>query len=247
MLAILGIVDEMANERKDHGEPPTFAKWLIWLLQKDTWTEYPVIATVATIIAVSIAATGIHGVIKLLPTEDIVEPVEKSPVDTDRKVVVLMDSTLPEVVYDPQTQSNGGTNADDISDALDDLPIQIVKETTSLIWDRDEQVLQLDPDLIIIHLSAFYDQTNPQDSGRKLESFLRFVAISRAHFIMYSRAPTLESEIGQTQWVQQIESQIPQLQSRVQLLYVPAGPAATFRDTNTARRLKMLVKTTLKL
>src|SRR5687768_6807381 len=44
-----------------------------------------------------------------------------------RPVIVLMDSPLPGRVYDPRTLAAGGTNADDLTDALRDLPVAIEK------------------------------------------------------------------------------------------------------------------------
>jgi len=159
---------------------------------------------------------------------------------------VLIDSTLPKLVYDDQSQTQGRTNADDITDAIDDLRIQITKETTSLAWYREEQVLKLDPDLIVIHLSAFYDQTNPRDSDRKLDGFLRYMANSRAKFIIYSRAADEDREDVEG-LVNFVESKIPQLQKRVWYLPIPGGQKASFRDKNTKRELKLLVKQVLQL
>jgi hypothetical protein len=70
-------------------------------------------------------------------------------------VVVLMDTSAPMGVYDPRTRENSGTNADDISDALRDLPVALHKETVGATWNREDQVLKQIPDLIIIHRSAF--------------------------------------------------------------------------------------------
>jgi hypothetical protein len=70
-------------------------------------------------------------------------------------VVVLMDTSAPEGVYDPETRKKSGTNADDISDALNNLPVAIHKETVGSTWNREDQVLKQIPDLIVIHRSAF--------------------------------------------------------------------------------------------
>ena len=56
-----------------------------------------------------------------------------------------MDSTLPGRVYDTATLAAGGTNADDVSDALRDLPVVTFKENTSPIWHREEQVIAAEP------------------------------------------------------------------------------------------------------
>jgi serine/threonine protein kinase len=70
-------------------------------------------------------------------------------------VVVLMDTSAPRGVYDPQTRKNSGTNADDISDALRSLPVVLHKETISATWDREDQIVKQNPDLVVIHRSAF--------------------------------------------------------------------------------------------
>jgi hypothetical protein len=48
-----------------------------------------------------------------------------------------MDSPLPGRVYDPRTLAEGGTNADDVTDALRDLRVAIRKENTSAAWHRE--------------------------------------------------------------------------------------------------------------
>jgi len=70
-------------------------------------------------------------------------------------VIVLMDTSAPAGVYDAATREKSGTNADDISDALRDLPVALHKETISATWNREDQVLKQNPDLIVIHRSAF--------------------------------------------------------------------------------------------
>jgi transposase len=70
-------------------------------------------------------------------------------------VVVLMDTSAPRGVYDPRTRQNSGTNADDISDALGSLPVALHKETLGATWNREDQIVKQNPDLVIIHRSAF--------------------------------------------------------------------------------------------
>ena len=52
-------------------------------------------------------------------------------------------------------QENSGTNADDISDALGSLPVALHKETMSATWNREDQIIKQNPDLVVIHRSAF--------------------------------------------------------------------------------------------
>ena len=60
----------MPMRQRDSGEPPEFAKWLIWLFQKDTWLEQPVIALIAALIALSVACTAIYNFSKLFPSQE---------------------------------------------------------------------------------------------------------------------------------------------------------------------------------
>lgn len=163
-----------------------------------------------------------------------------------RKTVVLMDSTLAPVVYDEATRARGGTNADDITDVIADLPIRTIKETTSLMWRRDEQLLQLNPDLVVVHFSAFYGATGQRDSERRLEGFLSYLAGSKTQFLIYSRMAG-DEVFWLEDWVKGIESKTPVLGGRIHIMPIEPGAAATFRDAALARRLKLRIKELLGL
>lgn len=168
-------------------------------------------------------------------------------------VVVLMDSPLPDRVYDPETRKNGGTNADDITDIVQDLPIVIEKENTSPLWHREDQVLRQRPSLIVIHRSCFADSTvgmDPQSpalhvADKRLESFLGYVGLGNptTKFLTYTR----RSE-DQRAWVLDLEERFPQLKGRVTALIIPGGPQrATFRDPETKKMVREKVKLILGL
>jgi len=168
-------------------------------------------------------------------------------------VVVLMDSTLPDRVYDPETRKNGGTNADDITDILRDLPIVIEKENTSPLWHREDQILLEKPSLIVIHRSCFADATLGMDlqapakqvADKKLESFLGYAGLGNptTKFLTYTR----KSE-DQAAWVSDLEKRFPQLKGRVVALTVPGGAEhATFRDPETKKMVREKVKSILGL
>ena len=74
-------------------------------------------------------------------------------------MIVLMDSQHPERVYDSATRQAGGTNADDLTDLLRDLPVTLLKENTGSTWHREDQILRQNPSLILVHRSCFYDST----------------------------------------------------------------------------------------
>src|SRR5262245_19500711 len=115
-------------------------------------------------------------------------------------VIVLMDSPLPGRVYDPRTDAAGGTNADDLTDPLRDLPVLIEKENTSPMWHREDQVLRQRPDLIVSHLSCLFDERVAAGQTEvlrrlfdaaveRLLSFFAYVASNSpgTRFLIYSR------------------------------------------------------------
>jgi len=77
-------------------------------------------------------------------------------------VVILMDTFAPRGVYDQETRSNTGTNADVLSDLLQELTIIIQKEAIGSLWDREAQILKQDPSVILIHRSAFFHSMNQE-------------------------------------------------------------------------------------
>ena len=170
-----------------------------------------------------------------------------------RPVVVLMDSPVPERVYDPETRKKGGTNADDITDILRELPIIIEKENTSSLWHREDQVLRQNPTLIVIHRSCFADagsgfdpQSNAsQIADSKVGSFLGYISLGNTatKFLVYTRRPD-----DQAAWALDLEKRFPQLKGRVFTIHVTGGSEhASFRDPETAKMLKQQVQSILGL
>ncbi len=75
-----------------------------------------------------------------------------------------MDSTHPQRVYDDETRKAGGTNADDLTDLLRDLPVLLVKENTNWSWHREDELLRQKPALVVVHRSCFFDATYLPDA-----------------------------------------------------------------------------------
>jgi DNA-binding winged helix-turn-helix (wHTH) protein len=182
------------------------------------------------------------------------------PPPNRQPVIVLMDSPLPGRVYDPRTEAAGGTNADDLTDALRELPVVIEKENTSPMWHREAQVLQQNPDLIVSHLSCLYDarvalgeHSAPQQlfssAVDRLISFFAYVGArnARTRFLIYSRG-RFEEYGGPARFVKDTEVRFPTLHGRLETLNVPGGrEKATFRDPDTARLMRDRVKAALGL
>jgi serine/threonine protein kinase len=175
-------------------------------------------------------------------------------------VIVLMDSPLPGRVYDPRTATEGGTNADDVTDALRNLQVAIRKENTSAAWHREEQVVGENPDLIVSHLSCLLDarvgEGQPAVSEHlfdlaenRLLVFLAYVASRnpRTRFIVYSRS-VFQTHGGEEQWVAKQVARLPVLRNRLNAFIVPGGrEKASFREPETARLLRTRITQVLGL
>ena len=168
-------------------------------------------------------------------------------------VVVLMDTSYVDRVYDPATLKSGGTNADDITDALHDLPVSIIKESTSSVWHRESEVAKVHPALIVLHRSCFF--TFPKDRAEeiypmmdnKLIAFLGYMATlePRVKFIVYSRHSYEDSAVAE-KWRDEAATRFPVLAGKIETWRVPLD-RATFRHPLTAQELRASVERALGL
>ena len=168
-------------------------------------------------------------------------------------VVVLMDTSAHDRVYDPATLQSGGTNADDITDVLHDLPVRIVKETTSWLWRREAEVVNEHPALVVMHRSCFY--TFPDSDSRiadlyphaddKLVAFIGYLATvnPRVKFIVYSRH-SWEKDVDAEKWKEGATNRFPALAGRLETWRVPLD-RATFRHPLTGQELRNSVERAL--
>lgn len=176
----------------------------------------------------------------------LIAPAIAQPNHTAKKVVILMDSPLEAVVYDTENKNTGRTNADEIYNSLKDIKnITIDKETTNLQWNREEEVRSKNPDLIILHLSAFHSETQAHAGDRKLISFFEYVANTKSLFLVYTRSPFLEDDTGQQAWISQLERRIHSLKGRIQFFNFVPGKPKKFRDSDVQRELKIQVRNML--
>jgi serine/threonine protein kinase len=173
-------------------------------------------------------------------------------------VIVLMDSTHPLRIYDPATLAEGGTNADDLTNILRDLPVVLTKENTSSTWNREYEVLQQNPSLILAHRSLFFNATlgGDQDFARltapmaldKLDMLIGYIGQNnpRTRFLIYSRRSWDGDAELREQWVESVENRFPGLEGRITAWQVPLD-RATFRDPTTAAEIRAQVEALLDL
>jgi len=176
------------------------------------------------------------------------------PVSASPPMIVLMDSQHPARVYDPATRRAGGTNADDLTDLLRDLPVTLLKENTGPTWHREDQILKQNPALVLVHRSSFYDSTQLGDPlldqkyagllyqwpADKLEAFMGYIAQgnSRTRFVVYSRQGW-PSDAERIVWMTGVERRFPVMKGRLASYMVPLN-RATFRDPLTGAEIRKI-------
>lgn len=174
------------------------------------------------------------------------------------RVVVLMDSTNPERIYSSITRAHGGTNADDLTNLLRDLPITIIKENTSAQWNREDQLIKERPGLIVIHRSAFvtprslvadqatYDYVWLLGDGH-MRAFIGYAGLAspETRFVVYSRRWDIHGPASA--WVADMEKRFPHLRRRLFTFDIRGQPEASFRDPETAEEMRRRVTELLRL
>lgn len=172
-----------------------------------------------------------------------------APMSPTRPRVVFMDSHLPDTVYAPETARAGGSNADDIIRYVKDLPVECIKEATSLEWDGEARVSAMKPDMIVIHLSCFYQETNVDDSDNKFHAFLKSMAGTNTKFLVYTRGlPQEPDDPVRERWKRFVAAvEDPTFAGRSVLFHVLGGENATFRDIPTVGALRAKMKEMLNL
>lgn len=165
------------------------------------------------------------------------------------RIVVAMDTKVRSHVYD-QTANNKRTNADEVISSLRPVRgLRLIKEETSSGWEREAQVRAMNPDLIIIHLSAFAPRVRTAESAdeeeRKFISVLRSLADTNAQILMYSRRSTLDDEQGRRDWVSSMERRVPELRGRIQVFAVAGRQPQDFRNPQVQRALQTQVRSML--
>ncbi len=161
-------------------------------------------------------------------------------------LVVLMDSPHPARVYDEETRAVNGTNADVLSDILLDLPIRRQRESIGPDWHRDEEILQFDPDLIVIHYSGFR-QEDGSGLRERLKLLISYFVESDTRFLVYSRAEEEILEQNMRGLLADLEAEHPGLMSRIGVFGLLDYGPPSWLSPLTANPIKIRVKEILGL
>lgn len=156
-------------------------------------------------------------------------------------LVIMMDSPHPDRVYDEETLEANGTNADVISDILLDLPIRRQRESIGPDWHRDEEILQFDPDLVVIHYSGFLQGFGDTPRSR-LKLFMSYFVEADTQFLLYSRQDEAGLSAGVDVLLADVDAEHPGFRSRVHVFGLTDYGAREWRSPLTANALKLRVK-----
>lgn len=168
-------------------------------------------------------------------------PICDSP-ESVNTVVAIVDNVS--LVYDIESKKKGRTNFDDIYESLrGDKSLQLRRVQTYEGWTDFDSFDQLEPNLVILHASAFYSSTKPRDEEQLLQGFLSHVASmpTKPAVVVYSRSIGAEDE---GKYVRAMLAKIPALNGRLYAFHVPQGrtesgnSVASFRTTANSQRLR---------
>ena len=190
-----------------------------------------------------------------------------------------MDTTARNGVYDDDNKTTGGNNAQELTKILaqpllhHDLSLH--PEPLRGDWAREDHVIKLRPDLVIIHRSSFFHSYNavfnfgstnefahPADDPRwrylynflgeeRLMSLITIIGneVPQTRFLVYSRGTDTNwlNMDFRSDWVSKLETRSPKLKGRIFTMVIPNGYKGTFRDKETAEQMRQRVKDILRL
>ncbi|MCZ6858161.1 MAG: hypothetical protein O7F70_09190 [Gemmatimonadetes bacterium] len=106
-------------------------------------------------------------------------------------------------------------------------------------WHRDEDILQFDPDLVIIHYSGFQqeDSSGPRE---RLKAFITFFADTDTEFLIYSRQQEDSLRTRMEDLLRDVDAAHPSLLDRIRVFGVIDYGARQWLSPLTSTQLKRL-------
>jgi len=115
-------------------------------------------------------------------------------VQKKNSLVVLVDTRAPGHIYDSNTISNARFLETQIKSLVKGVEVKVEEVMDTIPQASD--VLTLNPQLVVIHRSAFEIKKDTQGSEARLKSFLTALRGSNALFLIYSRKPNTDGEFA---------------------------------------------------
>jgi len=161
-------------------------------------------------------------------------------------LVMIMDSAHPARIYDEQVKSEGGTNADILSDILADLPIRTQKELISPSWHRFEAITQFNPTLIVVHYSGF-KQEDASGNRPQLRLLIEYFRKTETKFLIYSRADSALLDGNMDIILKKLYTENPDMRERVDTFPMLEYGEPKWKDQASAQGIKLKIKDMLQL
>lgn len=180
----------------------------------------------------------------------IVNPTKSTePTPKPKPTVVLMDSHIKDLVYCEHTQKINGSNADDIINLIKDQPVTIATVATNLEWKDDQRVIDMNPALVVVHASAFYQETHAMEGNQRLLNFLDSLKKTPIKVLVYTRGlPDQAPADVRMRWEALLAKlKDPDLAKHAELFVMPKGQQSCFDDPDVAMPFKNKIKDMLNL
>lgn len=166
-----------------------------------------------------------------------------------KPVVVILDQRNDDLTYCQDTRKINASNAFDIQNLIKDLPISLIPLSTYLGWQNEQQVINLEPKLIVVHASAFYKKTQELEGNNRLILFLDSLKGTGIKILVYTRGlPGQPDERMRKQW-EDLLSKIkdPEMKKNAELFTMPKGYESCFTDPDVGVPFKNKIKDMLSL
>lgn len=129
----------------DHGEPPIFVKWLIWLLRKDTWKEHPFLAPIGAVIVVFIGLGAVYGMFYTVHTMMSAPATDEQPVEGGHGTLPPPATLLPlPPIYDSDVAKAVSLGKDDCPPSRTDSVPNVTLQTGDLVVLGNGELVRLD-------------------------------------------------------------------------------------------------------
>ena len=128
--------------------------------------------------------------------------------------------------------------------SIEGLNSELIIEPTCFEWTYEDNILKMNPDLIVIHYSAFELETvghNDERAKSKFRTFLKYMKPSKSKFIIYTRGQHFEKGGEQRKTIEETGLE------KGRLFFFKVKSPYTFKDPAIEREFKSLVREIINL
>lgn len=164
--------------------------------------------------------------------------------------IVVLDAPYRETVYDIDNYLQHRTNANAVKDILLSgklVDINVATRTTGSDWlnnyNRCDEVINIEPDLIILHTSSFFTPRGVEETRKNLYRSLKYLSINtNSKFLIYGSY--FRHFGGVSNYKRYLLKIIPELESRLTIILIQNR---SFHGSRVSRQIVGTVKAILGL